>query len=53
MENGGKGCTTCTAYAKETNHGFDGESGEDCGTVRILGSLDVYAYGGGGRLRWS
>ena len=34
-----------------TNSGFDGESGENCGVVNILDGIQVYAYGGAGGSR--
>lgn len=54
---GGNGSTTQTANildhtsdnpATNTNCGWDGENGEDCGNVNIYNSLAVYAYGGAG-----
>lgn len=31
-----------------TNNGFDGENGEDCGIVNIYNKMIIYAYGGAG-----
>ena len=31
-----------------TNTGWDGENGEDCGIVKINNDVKVYAYGGSG-----
>ena len=31
-----------------TNCGFDGEKGENCGKINIFEDIKVYAYGGGG-----
>ena len=31
-----------------TNCGWDGESGENCGTIYIRDTIKVYAYGGAG-----
>lgn len=56
---GGKGGNGSSTEIKElgiqednpetnTNIGWDGENGEDCGNINIYNSLIVFAYGGGG-----
>lgn len=54
---GGNGSTTQTPNilnhtsddpATNTNCGWDGENGQDCGNVNIYNTLTVYAYGGAG-----
>ena len=49
---GGNSNTTCIALAYETNHGYDGGKGEDCGNINIYDELEIYAYGGGRSFRW-
>ena len=45
---GGRGNDKQSATKREMRQGGDAFDGEDCGTIYILGDIEVYAYGGGG-----